>query len=69
MRNETEKVQSTPDDRSFFRIVGNLGHLGMKVVKDGFDPTPRPVPPELLGKLPSGHIAFMGDFESKSTDK
>lgn len=35
-------------------------------VKDGYDPFPRPVPPELCdtGTIPAGHIAYVGDFRT-----
>jgi hypothetical protein len=50
-------------DAEFHDTVHQLRALARLAVKDGFDPVPRPVQPELLGGIPSGHIAFQMGFE------
>lgn len=66
--NNPEEIHPISHDREFFKLVSSLGSLGSKVVKDGFDPTPRPLPPELRGGPPQGHAAFMGDFTARRPD-
>lgn len=47
----------------FYNVIRFAGITTNSDMKDGFDPEPRPIPPGLESHVPTGHIAFMGDFD------
>ena len=50
-------------EKDFLGIVRSCDVLARMALRDGFDPTPRPVPPELEGGIPPGHIAFQDNTD------